>query len=73
MWKDKVKLEEGQDPVEFQHSQPTMRARFPTLCQDNGYTGPAAARDAQWMGTLYRTLTSLHIGEKRVNYVDRFA
>lgn len=66
-------LPEEMSPVDFQHSQPTMRARLPTLGQDNGYTGAAAAQDEEWMGSLYRTLISLHIGADRVIYVDRFA
>lgn len=49
-------LRNGQSPVTLERSKPTMKLRYPTLCAGCGYTGPAAADDADWLQELLQSL-----------------
>lgn len=58
-------------PIGFEESVPSMRVRFSTFCQGNGYVGPAAAADTEWMERLFRKLAKMTL-TPRCQFVDDF-
>lgn len=66
-------LPEELSPNGFEDSQPSMRLRYETSVQGNGYVGPEAAADIQVMTRLVKSLVKEWAGLKpsgRSQYVD---
>lgn len=64
-------LPDDVNPVSFEESKPSMRARFETFAQGSGYVGPEAAEDDAWMNRLLRKLSSIELTEKS-QYFDHY-
>lgn len=64
-------LDEGSGPNDLQAASPSMQLRYETFTQGNGYVGPEAAKDTNWLATTLRGLTDAWAirSPGKVNYV----
>ncbi|MEB2498545.1 hypothetical protein [Burkholderia cenocepacia] len=68
-------LPEELGPIGFEQSQPTMRMRYETFQQGNGYVGAEAAADDGFMGDVLAALVKYWGGKHmpgRVTYMDGY-
>jgi hypothetical protein len=50
-------LPRGWPPVEFQPASAEVKLRYETFLAGNGYVGPEAAEDKEWVGELFDRLS----------------
>ena len=71
---DLSRISQDQTPLGFQQAHPEMQMRFETFLAGNGYVGPEAAADADWVSELFDRLLQQWRqanGKPEVAYIDQ--